>query len=386
MPTQFDTQNIAMLEQFGSPTKDWQGNKTYTLPDGTKMVYTENGDFVSKTLPTELSNDYFPNQKAELQTLRNARTQVAKGESIPENYKSMYSARDQQLIERYEASRSEIAADPELDENERQIALDKIDARIDAVPHISPIMREPSAQEKFQASIVVDPETKLRGTIDKNGKFNAIEADTMTQKKQEVWNERFYKNLDNLREDNSDPMAVMAQGGTRLDDSHMVQKAKLMTDMEQGISSPEPEVIKPLDAAWQVVMTDLYHIGGMKKQKANEKVMVKAMDKYIQIAINKSNGQINHDQAKADFIKRWQYELGGGPYQDVVADMDDELRHKAQVALVNPIRGDIPYGFDNDPNEAKQNKPNQEAPTPGELKSIGTEEAYNTGVKLGYWK
>ena len=31
-------------------------------------------------------------------------------------------------------------------------------------------------------------------------------------------------------------------------------------------------------------------------------------------------------------------------------------------------------------------KPEKKVPTPEELKAIGTEEAYNKGVELGYWQ
>jgi hypothetical protein len=37
--------------------------------------------------------------------------------------------------------------------------------------------------------------------------------------------------------------------------------------------------------------------------------------------------------------------------------MDEEMRRKAQIALVNPIRGDIPYGFGNDTNDVSEEQP-----------------------------
>jgi hypothetical protein len=360
-----------LKEQYGTPLTtildDSQnfGKKRYTFvtPEGADITVGEGGGFIGKGSPLERTNIYSPYELGRIKDLRQIRTAIAKNEPFPENYKSMYSPRDQQIIEQYEATRSEIGTDPELQEDERQILLNKIDAKISAVPHISPIMQEPTPQEVFQSSIVTDPATNMRGTYDpKNGKFTPIEADTMTQKQKEKWNERFEKNLDMVRKEQLEKSSVKSANYDPtfkpMDDPHTIQKAKTITDMEQGIASPQPEVDHSLDAAWQVVMTDIYAVTGTKAKRADENIMIKAMDKFIQLAY-KSSSIINYNQAKAEFVKRWQNELGGGVYGGVVPEMDEEMRRKAQIALVNPIRGDIPYGFNNDPNNVSQSQPQQ---------------------------
>lgn len=299
MPAISDTQTIARLEQFGKPETDWQGNKTYTLPDGTKMTYTEGGDFVSKTLPYEWTNKYGEFEKGRLKVLRGLRQIVAKNEPVPENYKQLYSPQDQQLIEQYEAKRSQISNDPELEESERQALYDKIDARISAIPHISPQMQEPTLQQRFEASVVTDPTTGLRGTFDpKTGKFNAIEADTVTQKQQEAYS-KTYESMLSKYLGNKDYKEIP--------EPVLIQRAKNATDLVHGRISERPTAMSPkLDELWQVMMSRLDAMGTAGK-KATSKEMPEIINKYVDYAV-KSYG-MSWQQAMYDVMLRWDQSL-----------------------------------------------------------------------------
>jgi hypothetical protein len=342
MPAISDTQTITKLEQFGKPETDWQGNKTYTLPDGTKMTFTEGGDFVSKTLPYEWTNQYSEYEKGRIKALRGIRQIVAKNEPVPENYKQLYSPQDQQLIEQYEAKRSQIANDPELEESERQALYDKIDARISAIPHISPQMQEPTPQQRFESSIVTDPTTGLRGTFDpKTGKFAALEADTVTQKQKEIDNERKQKLFDSMYKAQLDPM-YKASGQPVLDEPHLIEKANMIVDMMSGkIPTSQKSELTQLDSTWISVMQNLSASNKSNielkpnKRKPDKQLITDAMTQYVIYAAKLG---ISQDDAKSDFLQRYQNEVGGGPWVQSIPKLTPDMQHEAQITIANKVR------------------------------------------------
>jgi len=123
---------------------------------------------------------------------------TAGGPVILERLKAEYSPDDQQKIHRLYRERSQIATDPTLegDEDARQAALDDIDDEISRIPLLPPIMREPTAQQQFDASVVRGPNGQM-GTWD-GKKFNPIEDSKGEVAQQAKWTKDYQSEYNRL--------------------------------------------------------------------------------------------------------------------------------------------------------------------------------------------
>jgi len=319
----------ALTEQFGAP-KDVTLGKEYTLPDMSRKTFSEGGDQRALELPPSFSNDYSPY--------------------------------DQKQIEGLYKTRSEYAMDRDLDEADRQRAFDKIDAEISKVPRLSPIMREPTAQQKFEASIVTDPITGQRGIIGKDGMIKPIIDPKIQQEENDAYNLRFFKNLDAIRKINNSGLTERPMGYETMDEPAMVEMARAQTDLEMGKTKGRRDTSMPeMDATWQNTMADMTIDNEFKAKKASEEQMLLAMDQYIQIAKGK---KIREVDAKADFLQRWQSAIGGGTFQSLVPKMTVETQNMAKVVMADTVREDDPisqqYGLRR--GESKVTVQNQELP------------------------
>ena len=291
----------ALGRQFGAPKQTTLGQE-FTLPDTSRRTFSEGGDLRSIELPPFYTNEYSPF--------------------------------DQKKLERLYTSRSEFATDPELTDQERQGAFDAIDAKISAVPRISPMMKEPTAQQKYEASIVTDPVTGQRGIVGKDGKLNPLIDPKIQQAEQDAYNTRYYKNLDALRKTNDDPLNL----NQKREYPDLVDEARSMTDIEMGRTKGRRDSNMPeLDEAWTTTMSDLQVDNKFADKRASEAQMLRAMDQYIAMAVDRGARDID---AKADFLQRWQAAIGGGPHFNLVPKMSATTRNKAQVAMAGTIRQD----------------------------------------------
>jgi hypothetical protein len=168
-------------QQFGPGVTTESGNLAFTDPTGMTRTFAPRGQQVSMQLPTHYTNDYSPE--------------------------------DQKRIENLYRQRSEIALDPDLNNNEdaRQQALDQVDTELSSIPHLSPEMREPSAQQQFDAALVQGPDGQM-GTW--NGeKFSPIESSKAESQakadRQKQYSSFFNRELDllNKEEKGEDPKA-----------------------------------------------------------------------------------------------------------------------------------------------------------------------------------
>ena len=330
----------ARQQQFGAP-QDVALGKQFTEPSGIKRTYSEGGEQQSMTLPSYMVEpDLFPSDRERLKLLHKVRSGVATGDIV--NYKDQYGPKDQKRIERLFEARSEALTDPEATEDERQRAIDMIDTQISRVPKRSPIMQEPTPQQKFDASFVTDKATGKRWLYDsKTGKFEPMEDQKVAQAETDKYNERFFKNLDAIRKNNTELINEgLINEGDSMDDPAMVDMARAMTDNEMGKTKGRRDSSMPeMDAAWSTTMADLNIENGFKPKKASEELMLAAMDQYVKMGIGKGMREVD---AKADFLQRWESALGGGPYQALVPKMSTETRNKAQVVKAGTVREDDP--------------------------------------------
>jgi len=96
------------------------------------------------------------------------------GEGTRVHLPGQYTPFDRRKIEKLYDERSKIATDPELTEDERQSFLDDVDERISMVPPVSPQMKEPTAQEQFDASLVKAPDGTPGTFNPRDGKFSPL--------------------------------------------------------------------------------------------------------------------------------------------------------------------------------------------------------------------
>jgi len=230
------------------------------------------------------------------------------------------------------------------------------------VPRLSPIMREPTAQQKFEASIVTDPITGQRGIIGKDGMIKPIIDPKIQQEENDAYNLRFFKNLDAIRKINNSGLTERPMGYETMDEPAMVEMARAQTDLEMGKTKGRRDTSMPeMDATWQNTMADMTIDNEFKAKKASEEQMLLAMDQYIQIAKGK---KIREVDAKADFLQRWQSAIGGGTFQSLVPKMTVETQNMAKVVMADTVREDDPisqqYGLRR--GESKVTVQNQELP------------------------
>jgi len=260
---------------------------------------------------------------------------TAGGPLIIERLRNEYTPADQRKIEKLYQVRSQVATDPELTEDERQNAFDRVDAEISRVPHIPPIMREPTPQQKFDASMVTAPDG-TKGYVDKSGNFKPFEASKLAQEEEKEYRTYYGKQLAEMTKENekeSQSPSVIAD------------RARWMADLAFGRvreTPPNPE----LDLLWQGTMTRL---DASQWGRADKKQTFAAMQEYIRLAMERKG--LSEAEAKYDFMNRWAQASGGGQFCDLLPKMsgDEQRKHRyigATTALENdPVLGDFDETF-----------------------------------------
>jgi len=252
---------------------------------------------------------------------------------MPSNYTNDYSPQDQKKIQALNNDRSRIATDPELDRDEqaRQSALDEIDTQISRIPKLSPIMREPSAQQKFDATVVTTPDGR-QGYFD-GKKFTPFDED----KSQEAWRDAYAKSRDRIMKDEAKE-ATLKDARPPKSPTLIHREAKLEADVLLGkVQMPEPgQGLSPeLGDEWKLSLARLkpkWHLGS---KRANEKEMKAEMADYIVRAVQKD---VPAEVATADFLMRWKEAAEGENIgQDIVAEMSDAMKKEAQYGFLDTL-------------------------------------------------
>jgi len=281
--------------------------REFTMPSGVKRTFTEGGDQVSLELP--------------------------------EHYTNIYSPRDQRKIEQLYQVRSQAATDPESTEDERQRAIDKIDAQLSRIPKLSPIMREPTPQQKFDASMVTAPDG-TKGYVDKSGNFKPFEASKLAQEEEKEYRTYYGKQLAEMTKENEKLKESQSP-------SVIADRARWMSDLAFGRVQERPNNAK-LDLLWQGTMTRLQAWGTYDWGRINSENMYKGMKVFINEALEKYD--ISESEAKYDFMNRWSRANDGGEYSDILPKLSDKERHQSRyVGVTTALENDLNLAnFDDD--------------------------------------
>ncbi|MCJ7828203.1 MAG: hypothetical protein MUP81_00485 [Dehalococcoidia bacterium] len=295
-------------QRFGT-SQDVTLGKEFTEPSGLRRTFSDSGEQMAMTLPTHYTNDYSP--------------------------------QDQKKIEKLYQARSEAATDPEANEDERQQAIDAIDTQISRVPHIAPIMKEPTPQQKFEASIVNDTTTGQRGFYDpKTGKLNPLVDPKITQAKQEKRQEVLGKELALEIKNNE---ARIKEGEAGLDYDVMLNRAQWRVKAQFGELEESEKIVNPaLNVLWENTMNSMWW---RVVDRASESSMLKFRQKYIENAVE--NNGVSAADAGLDFMMRWN-EAERNPdnkYNHLVAPFNKDKRRELQFASTGvKTEGDPVYG------------------------------------------
>jgi hypothetical protein len=178
------------------------------------------------------------------------------------------------------------------------------------------------------------------------------------QAEKDDYNVRLYKNIDLLRKNNDD--ILITNPADKMDDPQLIEMARAMTDNETGrAKSRKTSFIPALNGLWTTTMADLNESNNFANKRATEAQMLEAMGHYTRRAIEKGAREVD---AKADFLKRWQSEQGGGPHFNLVPRMSATTTNKAQFVQAGTIREDEPPLFGLRRGEAKVTVHEQELP------------------------
>ena len=314
----------------------------FSDPTGVKRTFSPGGDQTSLTIPSHIVEpDLSPYQREQLQSLHRVRHGVATGTLDINNYKDQYSPRDQKNIEKLYQTRSEVSTNPELTPEERQQFMDKIDSAISRVPRLSPIMQEPTPQQKFEASIVTDQATGQRGIFDlKTGKFNPLVDPKAVQTKEKERIEMVSKEYNSI-------MAAAEKNKESLDPDVAYRRAKNTVALFYG---EVPEITDQIDPQLIPIWRD--EVDRSSWFKASNTNMLKARTNFI---IEAERRGISSVQAGHTFMMLW---------QEAARNPDDEFHkwvpafgEKEQRQLSQVVTGRMQEG---DPYAAQQQQPRAE--------------------------
>ena len=302
---------MAELEKTVGAPKQATLGREFTMPDMTRRTFSEAGDLRSIELSPNFANEYSPP--------------------------------DQKRLEKLYATRSEIATDPEITEQERQDAFDKVDAAISKVPRVSPMMKEPTAQQKFDAAIVTAPDGS-KGTFDtKTGKFIPLESAKAQQEMNTELRKRRAKIYDDLVKANA---KAIEEGEPERTSESMSEEADMQSKIEFGIIKPAGSAIPKLDPVWQMFKGDLDDKLS-SKGRASEKQMIDMMSRYSFYATNMRELEgLSEAEVKYDFMQRWQQALGDG--DPVVAKMSQQTKRRMWIVAsdANDPKGTVRNSID----------------------------------------
>lgn len=267
---------VERAERFGEPEETTLGRE-FTLPSGVKKTYTEGGEQTALTVPSYMTEPerYTPRSRGQIELLHRIRSGTASGEIS--NYKEQYSPKDQKRIERLLNDRSDFSVDPDVTEEEKQRALDVIDAEISKIPRLSPMMREPTAQQKYEASIVTDPVTGQRGIVGKDGTLKPLIDTKIQQTQQDQYEKTFQSALDKELGAAED----IAEKGDAVPYTTSVRRARRFADTVHERLPERPTTILPeLDELWTETM-NILDWKGWNGKRAKTKDMPDTRERYV---------------------------------------------------------------------------------------------------------
>ena len=280
MPATLAEQRMAELEKKYGKYRNVTLGREFVLPSGVKETYSPSGDFVAKELPPHYTNNYLP--------------------------------ADQKKLERFYKERSDIATDPSVNEDERQQAIDKVDAMISKVPRITPMMKQPSAQQKAESQLV---------TIEGNKYFydgktlKPLETDKAVQEQQQAYNKTYETYLNGL---------IKNDEYAKVPTPVLARRARMFADQVHGRAPDRPKAMSPkLDELWQVMMNQLDSMGTPGK-RAVAKEMPEVVNKYVQYAMSAYG--MEWQEAMYDVMLRWENSTNDpdDPFNWLLPKMSDE--------------------------------------------------------------
>jgi len=276
----------ALTEQFGAP-KDVTLGKEFTMPDMSRKTFSESGEQRALELPPSFSNDYSPY--------------------------------DQKQIEGLYKTRSEYATDPELDEQERQQAFDKIDAQISRVPRLSPMMKEPTEQQKVDARIVTVDGVKYYsdGKSLKPVNAEAVKAKTAQDEAIAKRAQVFFTDIKKANDE-----AVTKTNDLPRSNESMFEESRMMAQQEAGLIKPSGSKMPELDPVWTMfksALDDKLNSQG----RATESQMIELMEGFTFYADNMG---ISAADAKYSFLQYWQKAIDNG--DPIVAKMSPKTQRR----------------------------------------------------------
>ena len=260
----------------------------------------------------------------------------------------LYSPYDQRQLHKLYQSRSQAATDPALSEDDRQRALDIFDEQISRVPQLPPSRREPTAQQKFDASMVKGPDG-TQYTIGKDGQPKALEQNKAETDERKAYNDELSKNIASIAKEQADiPVA-----SDRMTTGQQIEAAQLRTAITHGFKYHQDfsKTVAPnLKPAWVDAMesltTKLGTTGSGKntvQKRATERDMLALMNEYATAGMQQG---LSEDIAISDFLDRWNKE-----YQTdslgVVPEFSSALKQKlvmGKLRAANPRQQVDPEG------------------------------------------
>ena len=290
-------------------------------------------EFLLGTPEREDGLEIFTDPKGATTTFRAGTSQmISKGRPVIND--RLYSPFDRRQLEKLYQSRSLIATDDSLSDAEKQRGFDIVDAKIGNVPQLSPSRREPTAQQKFDASIVTSP-GGMKGTIDKTGKFAPLESSKQAVEDAKEYRTAYSKNLETQRKLKEELLASTdaadQERGESMSFEFMRAEAKLQTDDVFGrLGQPDaPGTAQSLDGAiapslddtWKTSLADMSRFFG----RASVKQMLEdVLPDYIKTAGDKG---LSPSIATVDFLNRWKQEASEAGFlrDDAVAPWNDRM-------------------------------------------------------------
>lgn len=260
----------------------------------------------------------------------------------------LYSPYDQKQLAKLYQGRSQAATDDSLTEPERQKAMDIFDSKISRVPQLTPSRREPTAQQKFEASIVKGPDGTLY-TTGKDGQPKALEQNkeraAVAVEKRKMYATRMDKAISEWQEAKLSDKASVREAADKMSyDSIRNDILTSVNDVYGTLGQPDTpgtpqtfdtQIAPKLKPNWdaQLITMEDRHFG---------RASVKAMETERDIYVGKAaRDGVHPNIAMADFMQRWKdtASTAGVFSDDVVApwgkEQEKELA-KVKLAAAHP--------------------------------------------------
>ena len=335
----------ALEEQFGAP-KDvgtQQDRKEFTLDDMSRREFEAGGDLRSITMSPLADNRFghtpgightlgeitVGSPRAKLERLHKLRMLGARGdyeglEDVQgmQYYKDLYSLRDQRAIERLLEARSGAATNPELEEHERQSFFGRIDRELSLIPKISPMMKEPTEQQKVDARIVTVDGVKYYsdGKSLKPVNAEAVKAKTAQD---EAIAKRAEHYSDEIMKKQAEDREKQGPNFVPRSNESIFEEGRMMAQQQFGLIKPSGSQIPDLDPVWTMFKSKLDEKLGSQGRATEAQMTDELLPAFVFYADNMG---ISPADAKYSFLQYWQKAIDNG--DPIVARMSPKTQRR----------------------------------------------------------